>query len=326
MDRRAFIRAVVLITLGAPLAADAQPPGKVYRIGYLGTGSRSAPTHPVDAFVRALRELGYVEGQNLVIEYRFLEGHGSFSALAADLVRLKVDLIVAESPPASRAAKQATAAIPIVMAAGGDPVGTGLVASLARPGGNVTGLAHLAPELGGKRLELLKEAVPRLARVAALWNPTNPSAAHAFKKIEAAAQSLRVQLQSLEARTLDDIERAFSALKRDRVGAFIVLPDPMLHSHRSRIVELAAKNRVPAMYYVGDWVEAGGLMSYGASFPDLYRHAAGYVDKILKGAKPADLPLQRPTKFELVINMKTAKALGLTIPPALLFRADRIID
>jgi putative ABC transport system substrate-binding protein len=309
----------------APLVAEAQQAGKVPRVGYLEAGFLSA--HPLEAFKHGLHENGYAEGQNLTIEYRAAEGKPErLAELAAELVRLKVDVIFAVSPPAIRAAKNATRTISIVFAGAGDPVASGFVDSLARPGGNVTGLTLLGPELTGKRLELLKEAVPGVARMAVLWNPAEPTAGAMRKEVEGAARTLGLQLQFLGVRVPAEFESAFSTMAKERVGAFIVLPDAMLHSHKRRIVDLAAKSRLQAIYYAKDYAEAGGLMSYGASFPDLFRRAATYVDKILKGAKPADLPIEQPTKFELVINLKTAKALGLTIPQSLLLRADEVIQ
>jgi putative ABC transport system substrate-binding protein len=273
-----------------------------------------------------LRELGYVEGGSIVIEYRFAEGKlERLSDLAAELVRLKVDVLVAAGgTPAASAAKRATTMIPIVMTNIGDPVAVGLVASLARPGWNVTGLSLLGPDTAGKRLELLKEVVPALSRVAVLWNPANPSHALHLKETLAAARALGVQVQSLEARGPEDFETAFKAARG--AGGILALGDPVYRLHRAAIIDLARRNRLPAIYEFRQYVAAGGLMSYGASLNDLYRRAAYYVDRILKGAKPADLPVEQPTKFELVVNMKTAKALGLTIPHSVLIRADQVIQ
>jgi putative tryptophan/tyrosine transport system substrate-binding protein len=301
----------------------AQQAGKVPRIGFLSTGSSSSDSTRIEAFRQGLRDLGYVEGKNIAIEYRYVERN--FDQLAAELVRLKVDLIVTGGTPPTRAAKNATTTIPIVMAAVGDPVGTGLVASLARPGGNITGLSLLSPELSGKRLELLKEAFPRVTRVAVLLNPTNPATEAQLAETQVAAGSLAVELQLLEVSSPNGLEHAFSAMMRDRVSALVVLTDAMFFDNRTRIVSFAAKNRVPVTCYDSAFVDAGGLMSYGPSVPDLYHRAATYVDKILKGRKPADLPVEQPTKFELVINLKTAKQIGLTIPPNVLARADKVI-
>jgi len=293
--------------------------------------SRSDPTFGRlrDAFRQGLREHGYTEGQTLTIEWRFAEGRlEQLPELAAELVRLKVDLIFAETTPAARAAKQATTTIPIVFNPIADAVGEGFVASLARPGGNVTGLTQAAPELSGKRLELLKETVPGMTRVGLLSHPGVPSEAAVKSMLvqtEAAARALRVQLKYLQAHGPNDFARALAAMSRERVDGLILIPSPMFLSERRRIVDLAAKNRLPAMFYFREFAEAGGLMSYGPDLPKLWRSAAAYVDKILKGAKPADLPVEQPTKFELVINMKTAKALGLTIPQTLLQRADEVI-
>ena len=328
MRRRtaALIVSLVLGILAAPVAADAQP-AKTPRIGMLRVGSPSDRVEQIEAFRRGLRDLGYVEGQNIIIEFRFAEGgQERLPDLAAELVRLKVDVIVANGTVAIRAAKQATATIPIVMATVGDPVRTGLVASLARPGGNITGSTLLGPELGAKRLQLLKEAVPKLSRVALLWNPASLSNQLQFKDIQLGAKALGVALQSVEIRSPDGFDSAFTAITRERPNALIMTADPIHQLHAGRIIEFAARSRLPAMYQVRENVEAGGLMSYGASLPDLYRRAATFVDKILKGAKPADLPVDQPTRFELVINRKTAKALGLTIPQSVLFRADKVIE
>jgi len=282
----------------------------------------------LDAFRQGLRELGWVEGQNIAIEYRFAEGRfDRLPDLAAELVRLKVDIIVAQPTPAAVAAKNATKTIPIVMISVGDPVGLGLIASLARPGGNVTGSSYsVGPEIAGKLLELLKETVPKVRRVAILWNPANPAQPLFIRELNVAAPSLGVQLQLLEARGPNEFEGAFAAMAKERAGALLVMADGMFLLHRTRLADLAARSRLPAAYGVRDHVDAGGLMSYGSSTRDLFRRSATFVDKILKGAKPADLPVEQPTKFELVINAKTAKALGLTIPPSLLQRADEVIQ
>jgi putative ABC transport system substrate-binding protein len=281
----------------------------------------------LEAFRQGLRELGYVEGQNIAIESRWTEGKDDrLPALAADLVRSKVDIIVAETGAATRAAQQATRTIPIVMSLVNDPVGSGLVASLARPGGNVTGLTIMSPDLVGKQFELLKAVVPKVSRVALLRHPDNPASAAQLREAEAAAQALGVRLQTLEARSPQEIDGAFAAMTRERAGALLVIPDTLFWSQRRQIVDLAVKRRLPSIRIGEAYAEAGGLMSYGPSYRDLERRAATYVDKILKGANPADLPVAQPTKFELVINLKTAKAIGLTIPQPLLQRADQIID
>jgi putative ABC transport system substrate-binding protein len=278
------------------------------------------------AFREGLRELGYVEGQNIVIESRWAEGnYDRLPGLAAELVSLKVDVIVTYAPPAIQAAKQATGAIPIVMAVVIEPVATGFVASLARPGGNITGLSLMAPELVGKQLEILKEVVPKVSRVALLGNPANAGTAPQVRHAQDAAQAFGVRLQTLEVRGPSEIDSAFGAMTRERAGAVIVLVDAMLVDHRTQIADLATKRRLPAVYGITDHAEAGGLMAYGANVNDRFRRAAYYVDRILKGAKPADLPVEQPTKFELIINLKAAKQIGLTIPPNVLARADRVI-
>ena len=328
LRRPSVIVALALGLLAAPVAADAQQPAKVYRIGILATVPPTTPEFALiwEALTEGLRGLGYVEGQNTIIERRFSEGKFErFPDLAAELVRLKVDVIVAAGTPAPEAARRATTAIPIVMTNHGDPVGTGLVASLARPGGNVTGLSLLFPELVGKQLELLKEAVPKVSRVAVLWNPTNKTHPLSLREAEVAARSLGIQLQFLEVRAPDEFESAFVAITKERASALLVLPDPVLVGHRTRIAELSAKSRLPAMAGLREHARAGSLMSYGPDLRDNFRRAATFVDKILKGAKPADLPVEQPTKFELVINLKTAKALGLTIPDSVFIRADEVI-
>jgi putative ABC transport system substrate-binding protein len=316
---------VAMMLLAVGVTAHAQQPTKVPRIGYLVASNPSPASARIEAFRQGLRDLGYIEGQNLIIEYRYAEGKlDRLPELAAELVRLKVDAIFVTSTSAVQAAKKATTTVPIVSVSG-DPVGLGLVASLARPGGNVTGLANLTSELAGKRLELLKEVVPSVSRVAVLWNPVASSSALRMRETEAAAPSLGIKLQPVEVREANDFERAFSALKRERADALFPLRSPFISNHVKRIVELAAKNRVPGMYDASEFPEAGGLMSYGTMLPDLDRRAAVYVDKILKGAKPVDLPVEQPTKFELIINLKTAKQIGLTIPPNVLVRADKVI-
>jgi putative ABC transport system substrate-binding protein len=308
--------------------AEAQQPTKIPRIGYLAGAYPYANAARTDAFRQGLRELGYVEGKNIVIERRYAdEKLDRLPALAAELVSLKVDVIVTAGPIPTRAAKEATTTIPIVMTNEGDPVGTGFVASLARPGGNITGLSTLAPELSGKRLELLKEIVPKLSRIAVFGTSTLPGNAQVLNETELAAGALGVKLQYLDVLGPKDLETAFRAAVKERADAVLmIVAGGVAASHRTEIVELAVKSRLPVIYNSSVYVEAGGLMSYGVSFIDLYRRAATYVDKILKGAKPADLPVEQPTKFELVINRKTANALGLTVPPTLLAQADDVIE
>jgi putative ABC transport system substrate-binding protein len=323
--RDAF-RVVLALTLFAvPLAADAQQAGKVPRIGYLGATSPSDRPPLLDAFRQRLRELGWLEGQNVVIDYRYAEDRvDRLPDLAAELV---VDLIVSLGTQGVTAAKNATETIPIVMIAVRDPVGTGLIASLARPGGNVTGVSGYAGlESVAKQLELLKDTVPKIRRVAVLSNPANAYHQLAIREVNVAARSLGVQLQLLEARGPNEFDGAFAAMAKERVGALLVLSDVIFNSHRTRLADLAARSRLPAAYGVRESVEAGGLMSYGPDFHDLYRRSATYVDKILRGATPADLPVEQPTEFELVINLKTAKALGLTIPRSVLGRAVHVIE
>jgi len=327
MDRRMLLAGTGAVFLAAPLAA--QQAAKVARIGYLAGASRVTNPHLHEAFRQGLRDLGYVEGRNVVIEYRDAEGKlERLPALAAELVALKVDVIMAPGTPHALAAKQATRTLPIVFAFVVDPVTDGLVTSLARPGGNVTGLSNLAPELVGKRLELLTQAVPGVGRVAVLWQPgavPEPTGKDMLKEADVAARALGVRLQFVEARGPADIDRAFSEVTRARAGALTVVAGNMFFNERRRLVDLAAKHRLPAVYPLREFVDAGGLMAYGANLADVLRRAATYVDKILKGAKPADLPVEQPTKFELVINLKTAKALGVRIPPSVLGRADEII-
>ena len=305
---------------------EAQQEKQVPRIGFVSNTSPSAVADRVEAFRKGLRELGYVEGKNIVVEYRHSEGKPDrLPALMAELVRLKVDSIVTSGPSVTRAAKDTTSKIPIVFAQEGDPVGSGLVASLARPGGNITGLSTFSPELHGKRLEILKEVIPRLARVAVLGTSTVEGHALFLKEQEPAARALRLQLQYLDLLNSRDIEPAFRAANKGKADALMVLAGPVLNAHRRQVVGLAVKNRLPAMYNFPEFVEAGGLMTYGVSNVDMARRAATYVDKILKGAKPADLPVEQPTKFELVINLKAAKQIGLMVPPNVLARADRVI-
>jgi putative ABC transport system substrate-binding protein len=307
-------------------SASAQQPTKVPRIGFLATVSPSTISDRVEAFRQGLRELGYVEGKSIVIEWRYAEGKADrLPGLAAELVRLKVDLIVSVAPLPTRVAKEATKTIPIVMAQDTDPVGNGFVASLARPGGNITGLATLAPEISGKQLELLKETVPKVSRVAVLGTSTRPGNEQMVKETELAAGTFGVRLQYLDVLSSKDIETAFRAASKGRAEAVLVLAGPVLNSHRTQIADLAAKNRLPAIYERAEFMDAGGLMFYGASIPEMFRRAATYVDKILKGAKPGELPVEQPKKFEFIINLKAAKQIGLTIPPNVLARADRVI-
>ena len=328
MRRREFI-ALVGGAIACPMGVRAQQQaGKAPRIGYLGVTSPSDRPLLLDAFRQRLRELGWVEGQNIVIDYRFAEGSlDRLPDLAAELVRLKVDIIVSLGTQGVTAAKNATGTIPIVMIAVRDPVGIGLIASLARPGGNVTGLSGYAGlESVAKQLELLKETVPEIRRVAILSNPTNTYHQLAIREVNVAARSLGVQLQVLEARGPNEFDGAFAAMAKEDVGALLVLSDVIFSSHGTRLADLAARSRLPTAYAVRESVEAGGLMSYGPSFLDQYRRAATFVDKVLKGAKPADLPVEQPTKFELVINLKAAKALGLEVPPRLIAQADELIE
>jgi putative ABC transport system substrate-binding protein len=326
MNRRSFIANLAGGLLAAPLAAEAQP-GKVHRIGYLSSGPSTSNLYR-GAFQQNLRELGWVEGQNIVTDYRFAEGRlDRLPDLAAELVRLKVDVIVASPTPAAVAAKNATGTIPIVAWGLGDPVGLGLVASLARPGGNITGVSYsVGMDTFGKGLELLREAIPNVRRVAVLSNPANPAHRLAIDNVKRAARSLGLQLQLLEARGPNEFDAAFAAMAKERVAAVLVLADGVFVFQRAPLAELAVKNRLPSMHGTRENAEAGGLMSYGPSNLDALRRAASFVDKVLKSANPADLPIEQPTKFELVINLKTAKALGLTIPQSLLQRADQVIE
>jgi putative tryptophan/tyrosine transport system substrate-binding protein len=320
------IFAIALTFVSGGVEARAQQPTKIPRIGWLGGASASALASRLDAFRQGLRELGYVEGKSIVIELRAAEAKpDQLPALAAELVRLKVDVIVTGGGRATRAAKEATNTIPIVMAQVPDPVGDGFVASLARPGGNITGLSALGPELSGKRLELLKEIVPKLSRVAVLGTSTTPGNAQQLREVELAAGALKVKLQFLDVLDPKDIETAFRAASKGHTEGVLVLSASIFVSRRTQVLDLAQKSRLPAIYYRPEFVETGGLMSYGVNDTDLYRRAATYVDKILKGTKPADLPVEQPTKFEFIINLKAAKQIGLTIPPNVLARADRVI-
>jgi putative ABC transport system substrate-binding protein len=316
---------VMLFALCVP--ADAQQPGKIFRIGYLSPTSPSVSPTRIDAFRQGLRELGYIESKNIVIEYRYAEGKfDRLPSLAAELVSFKVDLIVTTGPTVTRAAKEATTTVPIVMATDTDPVGNGFVASLARPGGNITGLSALAPELSGKQLELLKEVVPKLSRVAVFGTSTNPGNAQMLREVKLAAGAFGVKLQYLEVRSPKDIETAFRAATKERAEAVLYLVAGLVDAgHRTEITDLAVNSRLPVIYTGRASVEAGGLMSYGVNTADLDRRAATYVDKILKGRMPADLPVEQPTKFDFVINLKATKQIGITIPPNVLVRADKVI-
>jgi putative tryptophan/tyrosine transport system substrate-binding protein len=290
-------------------------------------GSSSAFAPRIEAFRHGLRDLGYVEGRNIAIEYRFAEGQADrLPALVAELIRLKVDIMVIDGTAAIRAAQHATTTIPIVMALSGDPVGDGLVASLARPGGNITGLSMMIPEVSGKRLELLQEAVPKLSHVAVLWNTDFPGSTLAFKETQTAAHALGLQLQSLEVRSPDEFDQAFAAMTREHADALVVISNELFFGHRRQLAELTVRHRLPAMFHLREYAEAGGLMAYGADAADMYRRAATYVDKILKGTTPADLPVEEPTKFTFVINLKPAQALGVTLPPHLLYFAEQVIQ
>jgi putative ABC transport system substrate-binding protein len=319
-----FVLSSMLFAIGG--SAEAQQPARIHRIGILIPTSASFLSARVEALRQGLRALGYVEGKNILIEDRYAEGKGErLPDLAAELVQLKVDVIVTSSPSATLAAKKASATIPIVIASANDPVGTGLVSSLAQPGGNITGLSLMVPDLDGKRLELLKEAFPKVARVAFLWEPGGSRGNLPLTGMEAAAKALGLKLLSLEVRSLDDFEGAFARAKEERAQALITTTGARINTQQRRVLDLAAKNRLAAIYHYNEFVEAGGLMSYGPNNTDLWRRAADFVDKILKGAKPADLPVQQATKFDLIINLKAAKQIGLTIPQKLLARADKVI-
>jgi ABC-type uncharacterized transport system substrate-binding protein len=305
---------------------EAQQPTKIPRIAFLSSTSPSNISARVEAFRQGLRELGYVEGKNIVIEWRYAEGKADrLRELATELVRLKVDVIVTAGPAPTRSAKQATVTVPIVMAFDDDPVGNGFATSLARPGGNITGLATLAPEISGKQLEVLKEIIPRLTRVGFLGTSTNPGYTQSLNEMKLAAGALGLKLQYLDVLSPQDVEIAFRAASKERADAVLVLGSGLVTSQRTKIIELAVKSRLPAIYARPEFVEDGGLLFYGASYTELFRRAATYVDKILKGAKPADLPVEQPKKFELIINLKAAKQISLTIPPNVLVRADKVI-
>ena len=327
MRNAILLAAALILILADARLADAQQPKNPARIGFLAVATRTGYQHLTEPFLQGLRELGYVEGQNISIEYRWADGNFErLPALAAELVGLKVDVIVATVTQASLAAKNATRTIPIVMVAVANPVDSGLIASLARPEANITGTSVMNDEIVGKQLELLKEILPKISRVAAMWNPANP----VFQKlqlraVEATARTLNVSLQKVEARNQDEIERAFKAIAKEGTRALHVFPDPVFTTHRGLIADLALKLRLPAISGTKEYADAGLLMSYGPSFPESYRRAAIYVDKILKGAKPGDIPVERSRKFELVINLKTAKQIGLTVPQSVMYRADKVI-
>jgi len=325
INRRTFLAGTGAVLLAVPLDAEAQQAGRVHRIGFLSL--QSGPTSTTEAFHQGLRELGYVEGRNLIIEYRWASRKEErLPELAAELVRLKVEVIVTAAAPTIEAARRATSTIPIVMAAVADPVGSGLVANLARPGGNVTGLTALSTELAGKRLQLVHELVPKVTRVAVLAHHGTSATPLFLEEMRSAAQQMKVQLVVQEVNEAGDLLGAFAAMQRERAQALVVQVTPFSADNAKRIVELGVQHRLPAMYDVRSFVAAGGLVSYGPSLSEMFRRAAFYVDRILKGAKPGDLPIEQPSKFELVINLKTAKALGLTIPPSLLSRADEVIE
>ena len=327
MNRRAFTTLLCGAAVAWPIAARAQQAGKVHRIGVLETISTTLNVANFYALREGLRQLGYAEGQNLVIEYRSADGRDDrFPGLARELLALKVDVVVTRGTPAAKAVKNATSTVPVVMMASGDPVGVGLVTSLARPGGNITGLSAIVGELSPKRLELIREIVPGLARIAVLANTSNDAVRRDWARIETAARSLDVQSQLLDLRESDALGPTFDDASARRADALVVVIDAITQANQQRIVDLAMKHRLPAIYSSREFVDAGGLISYGVSYPDLYRRAATYVDKILKGTKPADLPVVQPTKFELVINLKTAKALGIEVPPTLSARADEVIE
>ena len=328
MRRRDFVTAIIGTAAAWPLRARAQQPLKKFRVGYLGISSPSLEPHYVEAFRQKLGELGYADGERIIIEYRWAEGRDDrLPALASELVGLKVDVIVTTGTPGALAAMQATKTIPIVMASSADPVGSGLVTSLARPQGNVTGFTILGPQLEGKRLELLMQAVPGLSRLAVLWNPSNPGIVSYFETVKTAGQALRISLDPvMEVRQADEFDNAFAAIANARPHALAVIADRFLLAHRDQIVAFAAAKRLPAMYPYREYVDAGGLMSYAPSNIELFRGAATYVDKILKGEKPGELPIQEPTKFDLVINLKTARAIGIDVPQTLIARANEVIE
>ena len=317
---------VAVVLLVVAVIAEAQQPGKIPRIGFLGNSTAALEENLVEPFRQGLRDLGYVEGRNILIEYRWAEGkYERFPTLIAELIALKVDVIVTAGTPASLAVKKATTSIPLVMIAVGDPVGTGLITSLAHPGGNITGLTSIAGDLEGKRLELLREVVPGLSHVAVFWNPASPFQVISEKEVQTAARAFRMKVLSLGVQAPEQFDNAFATIRKERPRALLVLADRLFLHNRARIMEFATKNRLPGVYAYLELVEAGGLMSYGPSYADMHKRAAIYVDKILKGRKPADLPVEQPMKFEFVVNLKAAKQIGLTIPPNVLARADKVI-
>jgi putative ABC transport system substrate-binding protein len=326
MRRRDFILLIGSAAAAWPLAARAQQPAKVAHIGYLGLGPASAWSSRVEALRAGLRDLGWIEGKNIVIEFRWADNIDQLPGLAAELVRMKVDVIFAPSSTMVEPARQTTKTIPIVFAGHADPIGTGHVASLPRPGGNITGLSELTTEIDAKALEMLKEVLPQATRIGVLWNPTTPSQVPGLQSVKAAGERLRLALQIVSAATAEDFDAALASLAREKVSGVFVMPAPVTTSHRALLAELALKQRLATIFGAKENVVAGGLMSYGVDRNDLYRRAALYIDKILKGAKPADLPVEQPTKFELVVNLKTARALGIEIPPTLLARADEVIE
>ena len=327
MDRRTFIGVVAGRLLAVPVAAEAQPAGRVYRIGFLGNSTAALEANLVGPFREGLRDLGYVEGRNVLIEYRWAEGkYDRFPALIGELLALKVAVIVTAGTPATLAVKKATTSVPLVMLAVGDPVGTGIVPSLSHPGGNITGLTAISTEMDAKRLELLREVVPSVSYIALLWNAGSPLQVLAEKQVQAAAQVLRMRVLSLGVKTEEEIKSALAVMARERPDALLVLADRLLLHHRALIMDFATRHRLPGVHAYRELVEAGGLMSFGPSYADMHKRAAYFVDRILKGAKPGDLPVERPLTFELVINLKTARALGLTIPQSLLQRADQVIE
>ena len=325
--RRKLIIALSAAALAEPLFSFAQQPAKVYRIGLLSPFSPADTALWHQAFRQGLHDLGWIEGKNISIDYRYAEGRNDRLAdFAADLVRSKVDVIVTSVTPDAAAAKKATGTIPIVMASAGDPIASGFVGSLARPGGNITGLSQMAPELAGKRLEMLKEIIPRLSRIAVLWNPEDQMSAINWNEIQLPARKLGVQLHSMEARSLKELDKLFDDAAKAHVGALVIMPNSAFVTNLKRIADLAAKHRLPSIFHITEFASAGGLIAYGPDRADLFRRAAAYVDKILKGAKPGDLPIEQPIKFELALNLKTAKALGIKIPNSILVRADKVIE
>ena len=326
MNRKIAIWLLTAVLLTTVSLSEAQQTKKMPRLGFLGNSTPALEENLVGPFREGLRDLGYVEGKNILIEYRWAEGkYERFPTLIAELIALKVKLIVTAGTPATIALKKATTTLPLVMIAVGDPVGTGLIASFAHPGGNLTGLSSISPELDGKRLELLREVVPKISHVAVLWNPTSPLQVVAERETQAAAHAMGIKVLSLGVQAQEQFDNAFATIRRERPGALLVLADRLFLHHRVRIMDFAVQNRLPGVHAYVELVEAGGLMSYGPSYSGMHRRAAYFVDRILKGAKPADLPVEAPMKFELVINLKTAKQIGLTIPPDVLFRATKVI-